>query len=130
MAKRLGMLAFATVLALICAVLGSLLDILLTTRLLKTGEVSSGMGVTVGLIFFVALWYGFIRNGRPVWQPGRRFWMRWAWLTGFGYPLVFVESDFFPWVLGLGLANLGYFAFDAFRRYGEYQVTTARKKHG
>ena len=93
MTKQLFILIFATGLALVCVVVGVLLDILITNAVLETGEVHSGVGAAVGLITFVSLWYGYIRNGRPVWQPGRRFWIRWAWLFVCGFPLVWAEPS-------------------------------------
>lgn len=126
--KHLLVLASATALALLFALVGVFLDILTTATLLKDGNVHSGIGVTGGLIAFVVLWYGYIRNDRPVWQPGRRFWFRWAWLTGLGYPLVMMEASLFPIVLALGLANLAYFIFDAFRCRSEYRVAPATRQ--
>lgn len=128
MVKHLLTLASATALALLFALAGVLFDIFTTAILLKDGNVHSGVGVTVGLIAFVVLWYGYIRNARPVWQPGRRFWFRWAWLTGLGYPLISVETSLFPILLALGLANLAYFIFDAFRCRREYRVTPATRQ--
>ena len=128
MVKHLLILASATAIALLFSLAGVLLDILTTATLLEDNKLHSGIGVTVGLVAFVILWYGFIRNGRAVWQPGRRFWFRWAWLTGLGYPLVMMEASLFPIVLGLGLANLAYFVFDAFRCRGEYRVTPATRQ--
>jgi hypothetical protein len=130
MVRHLLVLASAMALALLFALVGVLLDIFTTAKLLKDGDVHSGIGVTGGLIAFVVLWYGYIRNDRPVWQPGRRFWVRWAWLTGLGYPLIMMEASFFPIVLALGLANLAYFIFDAFRCRGEYRVTPATRQRG
>lgn len=128
MVKHLLVLASAMALALLFALVGVLLDIFTTAKLLKDGNVHSGIGVTGGLIAFVVLWYGYIRTGRPVWQPGRRFWFRWAWLTGLSYPLVFLETSLLPIVLALGLANLAYFIIDAVRCRSEYRVTPATRQ--
>lgn len=128
MVKHLLVLASAMALALLFALVAVLLDIFTTAKLLKDGSVHSGIGVTGGLIAFVVLWYGYIRTGRPVWQPGRRFWFRWAWLTGLSYPLVFLETSLLPIVLALGLANLAYFIIDAFRCRSEYRVTPATRQ--
>ena len=128
MVKHLLVFASATAMALLFALAGVLLDILTTATLLKDGNVHSGIGVTVGLLAFVILWYGLIRKGRPVWQPGRRFWVRWAWLSGCGYPLAMVDFSLLFLVLALGLANLAYFVFDAFKCRNEYRVTPATRQ--
>ena len=128
MVKHLLVLASATAMALLFSLAGVLLDILTTATLLKDGNVHSGIGVTVGLLAFVILWYGLIRKGRPVWQPGRRFWVRWAWLSGCGYPLAMVDFSLLFLVLALGLANLAYFVFDAFKCRNEYRVTPATRQ--
>lgn len=122
MTKHLLTLALSTGLAIFCSMAGVLFDILIFTKLMKTGEVSSGIGSALGLIAFVTLWYGYIRKGRPVWQPGRRFWIRWAWISGVGFPVVTLDSVFFPFVLALYLANIAYFALDAVKSGGDYRI--------
>lgn len=128
MVKHLLAFAYATAIALLFAIAGVILDMIMTSTILKNGNIHSGIGLTVGLLAFVILWYGLIRKGRPVWQPGRRFWVRWIWLTGLGYPLVLMEPSLFLLVLGLGLLNLAYFVFDAFKCRSEYRVTPATRQ--
>ena len=40
-----------------------------------------GLGISLSWLFFVFAWYGVIRANKPVWQPGRRFWVRWVWIS-------------------------------------------------
>ena len=81
-AKGTGMHLFrlgAAIIALVLAMLigRTVVELLLVGNLMLS-PLYAPLGGAIGMILWVPLWYWVIRRGKPVWQPGRRFWARWS----------------------------------------------------
>ena len=62
-----------------------------------TNVIPAGLGTFVGLSAYVVIWYYFLRKNKPVWQPGRRFWLRWLALSVGAAVTFILELDFFSY---------------------------------
>jgi hypothetical protein len=125
MVSHLITFACATALFILLALLGVLIDLLGTPVWGSGGEAHSGIGVSVGSLVFVFLWYHVIRKHKPVWQPGRRYWHRWLWiLLVIGIIIVTeIGMSLLLHVSLVGIASFVWFIIDAIKNPRDFCVT-------
>jgi len=95
-----------------------------------TNVIPAGLGTFVGLSAYVVIWYYFLRKNKPVWQPGRRFWLRWLALS-VGAAVTFIlelDSSLTIFIFLLGFANIVWFLIDAYRNFSDVSIYYPGKK--
>lgn len=88
------------------------------------GPFYTPVGAAIGMVLWVPLWYWVIRRGKPVWQPGRRFWARWFWVQVIFVPVALVGPA--PgMIIGLAANAIFFlmFLWDAVKNRDEFEIT-------
>ena len=128
--KNLLVLSGALLLFVSCILVGTFLDLLVFSNLKNIfNPLFNQLGLVSAPILFVALWYKLIRKNKPVWQPGRGFWVRYVYISLIG---IFAKLyGFYVLILGFLLpaagANIIFFLFEAYRNWSDISITNYTK---
>ena len=115
MAKNLSVFLGASILFILFYVIGVFLDKIIY---------QSGGIINLACVFlFAGFWYKILRRGKPVWQPGRRFWVRFSYISFFSLLGYAGLGDIFLLLGPLGLANIGFFIIDAYVNWSDISIT-------
>ena len=115
MVKNLPVFLGASILFILFYVIGVFLD----TNIHQSGGI-----IHLACVFlFVGFWYKILRRGKPVWQPGRRFWVRFSYISFFSLLGYAGLGDIFLLLGPLGLANIGFFIIDAYVNWSDISIT-------
>jgi len=95
-----------------------------------TKVIPAGLGTFVGWSAYVIIWYYFLRKNKPVWQPGRRFWLRWLALAAVSVGALIIEtgSIVFIYIFVLGLVNIVWLFIDAYKNFSDVSIYYPGKK--
>ena len=96
-----------------------------------TNVIPAGLGSFVAFSSYVGIWYYFLRKNKPVWQPGRRFWLRWLVLSlcAAGVLILELGFSFLIFISLLGIANIVLFFYDAYRNFSDVSINYPVKKN-
>jgi hypothetical protein len=115
MAKNLSVFLGASILFILFYLIGVFLDITIY---------QSGGIINLACVFlFAGFWYKILRRGKPVWQPGRRFWIRFSYISFFSLLGYAGLGDIFLLLGPLGLANIVFFFIDAYINWSDVSIT-------
>jgi len=108
-----------------CFLVGTFLDLTIFIHLNNFDPLLKQLGLVSAPMLFVALWYKVIRANKPVWQPGRRFWVRYVYLSVIGIFAKFLGSYdlILMFLLPAGAANIVFFLFEAYRNWSDISIT-------
>ena len=129
MTKNLLVLSGALLLFVSCILVGTYLDLIVFVYLDDFDSFLKQLGRSSAPIIFVALWYKLIRKNKPVWQPGRRFWVRYVYLSATGIFATFLGFyALIPmFLLPAAMANIVFFPFEAYRNWSDISITKYTK---
>ena len=123
-AKNVFRFLGALSLALIFVFVGGAIDVALSAQsVLQSNYVN--IGGSIGLWLWVPTWYGLVQRRKPVWQPGRRFWIRWFWLQILAVPLAIFGLPLFAILANILL--LVVFVFDSITSGKVLELTQPRE---
>ena len=115
MVKNLPVFLGASILFILFYVIGVFLDKIIY---------QSGGIINLACVFlFAGFWYKILRRGKPVWQPGRRFWVRFSYISFFSLLGYAGLGDIFLLLGPLGLANIVFFFIDAYINWSDVSIT-------
>jgi hypothetical protein len=126
--NNLLVLSGALLLFVSCIFVGTFLDLTVFIHLNNFDPLLKKLGSVSAPILFVALWYKLIRKNKPVWQPGRRFWVRYVYLSVTGILFVGFYDLVLLFLLPAAAANIVYFLYEAYRNWSDIRITKYTKR--
>ena len=81
------------------------------------------------ITMWILMWYFIIRRKQPVWQPGKRFWMRWLCVQLIGLPFTLIDVSGISALIIQSVLFILVITFlvDAVRNFGQYEIAKKNK---